>query len=191
MSSLYGNPEDYTHQLRQLEAFCNANPTDAAAFFVLGYHYLVTGAREEAAGMFRTVVQNQPKDVVAQQLLDSIKQAQPAADTSDATPPLPTLDDSDFETDLVGTWKAVAGDTTIQLTVTPESDFTWKVTRSGAADVVVTGQLEADHDGIVMSSKEQGEMGGSVRSLGPDEWQFKLAGAPSSDPGLKFQRVAP
>jgi hypothetical protein len=32
-------------------------------------------------------------------------------------------------------------------------------------------------------------MSGSVKSLGPDKWQFALAGAPQSDPGLSFERV--
>ena len=32
-------------------------------------------------------------------------------------------------------------------------------------------------------------MAGSVKSLGPDKWQFALTGAPPSDPGLSFERV--
>src|SRR5262249_43218068 len=41
MSSLYGNVDDYQAQLRKLEQFCSANHTDASAFFVLAYEYLV------------------------------------------------------------------------------------------------------------------------------------------------------
>jgi len=193
MSSLYGNVDEYTAQLRQLEAYCTAHPDDAAAYFVLGYHYLVTGAKEQAADVFRVVTTKQPKDLVARQLLDTLVPPEPAMTTPAVSPenvPAPATAESDAETDLVGSWKAVADKTTIQLTVTPESAFTWKVSQSGQPDITVTGQLQTDADGIVMSSKEQGDMSGSVTSLGPDQWQFKLTGAPPEDPGLKFERVA-
>ena len=48
MSSLYPNVDTYTQQLRKLEAFTNDKPTDAAARFVLAYHYLVVGHTDAA-----------------------------------------------------------------------------------------------------------------------------------------------
>lgn len=48
MSSLYGNADDYTLQLRKLEAHIKADRTDAPAIFLLAYHYLVLGQQEEA-----------------------------------------------------------------------------------------------------------------------------------------------
>ena len=192
MSSLYGDVNDYTVQLRQLEAYCNEHPADAAAYFVLGYHYMVTGANNEAASVLKVVVQNQPKDLVAKQLLDTLVPPEPAISPTVVNPsetPVPAA--SDAETDLVGEWQATAGETTIHLTVTPDSNFTWSVKQKNQPDIQVTGQLQTDSDGIVMSSKEQGDMEGSVTSQGPDQWQFKLYGAPESDPGLNFKRVTP
>src|SRR5262249_26696731 len=49
--SLYGNLDDYTTQLRALESQVKANPDDAAAAFVLAYHYLVMGHNEQAIDM--------------------------------------------------------------------------------------------------------------------------------------------
>src|SRR5262249_2959770 len=48
LSGLYGNADDYVQQLRRLEAQCKSDPRDAAAHFVLAYHYLITGHAEEA-----------------------------------------------------------------------------------------------------------------------------------------------
>src|SRR5262249_21805698 len=67
--SLYGNLDDYTRQLRALESHVNANLNDAAATFVLAYHYLVMGHNEQAIEMLRRVVRLQPRDTTSQRLL--------------------------------------------------------------------------------------------------------------------------
>lgn len=184
MSGLYGNVDDYTAQLRKLESFCMANPTDAASYFVLAYHYLVTGEKENAINSLRVVVKNEPKDITAKRMLDAL--APPAPPTTEAATP-PATDGP--TTDLVGVWRAKAGNSTIELKITEDSKFTWKAADAGKPPVELTGQLNAGADAIELATEEQGSMEGSVKSMGADKWQFNLEGAPPSDPGLTFERV--
>ncbi|WP_437187483.1 tetratricopeptide repeat protein [Planctomicrobium sp. SH668] len=217
MSSLYGNLNDYTTQLRALEAHCRANQQDAASFFLISYHYMVTGSRKEAIGTLKVVVREQPQDVVAKQLLDNLEAefATPATTTTPLPLPegeqlplpevqptpagdpanlpdltLPQVPDN-AETDLVGVWKAIAGDTIIQLTITEDSKFTWAATQNGNSLANISGDVAIGENDIQLSNSQQGNMEGSVKSLGENEWQFKVFGAPASDPGLKFERVKP
>ena len=72
----------YTNQLRDLEAFVKDKPDNAAARFVLGYHYLVAGHQDAARAAVRRVVDLEPKDRVAQQLLSGLEKAdEPQADS--------------------------------------------------------------------------------------------------------------
>jgi hypothetical protein len=191
MSGLYGNPDDYTSQLRQLEQHCASNPTDAAAYFVLAYHYLVTGAKDEAIEALKVVVKNQPKDVTAKKMLDSL--APPAAPQAQAAAPAPTpapdAGQAAPETDLVGTWKATAGQTAVELSITEDSQFTWTAKTSGKDDLKLTGTISAASDGIALETANQGTMAGKVTSKGKDAWLFAISGAPASDPGLSFTRI--
>ncbi len=189
MSGLYGNPEDYTTQLRKLEQFCKSNPSDASACFVLAYHYLVIGSKDVAIKALRVVVQNQPKDVTAKRMLDALVPAdEPAVAAATTAPVAATLSDSP-QTDLVGKWLAQSRDTKIELSITEDSKFTWKAGGKDQATVELTGQLIAGGDGISLQTKEQGAIGGTVTSKGPDNWTFAISGSPPSDPGLSFARV--
>ncbi len=181
MSSLYGNVDDYSAQLQKLEAYCQSNPTDSAAWFVLAYHYLVVDSKDNAMQALQVVVQNEPKDATAKRMLDALVPPAPDATT-------PTTDPAQ-STDLAGKWRATVGTTTIDLEITDISSFVWKTTESGQPPVELTGQLTADNDAIVLSNEAQGSMAGVVKSLGPDKWKFLLDGAPTSDPGISFVRT--
>jgi len=193
MSSLYGNIQDYETQLRQLEAHCKANPTDASAYFVLAYQYLVTGAKDAAVDALRVVVKNQPRDSTAKRMLDGLAPPEPIAAAkppAETTPAGTTPAEADGpQTDLVGTWQAKADGTTIELTIAEDSKFTWKATPAGKPPVNLSGELSSSSSEVVLNTAEQGAMAGTVKSLGADKWQFMLSGAPASDPGLTFQRV--
>lgn len=201
MASLYGNVDDYTRQLRALEQYCKANTKDAAAYFVLAYHYLVTGSQDSAISALKVVVREQPKDVTAKRMLDSLAppstSAPPttsAAVAATATPPAPVAgagaaEANAAETDLVGSWQAKAGDSSIDLTIGDDSQFTWKASQAGKPAIELKGELVATSDTIVLDTKEQGSMVGRVKSAGPDKWQFAINGGPPDDPGLSFQRV--
>ena len=188
MSGLYGNDDDYQTQLRKLEQYCRTHPSDAPSHFVLAYQYLVIDAKDAAVNALRVVVKNQPKDSTAKRMLDALSPAaQPAASATAATP----TDGAAPETDLVGNWRAKAGDTTIDLAITEDSQFTWKAAQPGKPAIELNGQLESTSDDLVLESKDKGQMAGAVKSLGPDKWHFALSGAPPSDPGLSFARVKP
>jgi tetratricopeptide (TPR) repeat protein len=191
MSSLYGDTAAYTEQLRRLEQHCKANPNDAAAYFDLAYQYLVIGSQDAAVDALKVVVKNQPKDATAKRMLDALApQAAPSAPA--ATPPAPAANVAGAEgpqTDLVGAWRAKEGDTTINLTITDDSQFSWKAVQGEKPPVELKGQLSSTSDEIALESAEHGAMTGSVKSLGPDKWQFALTGAPPSAPGLNFERI--
>ena len=132
------------------------------------------------------VVKNQPKDSTAKRMLDAL--SPPAQPSAPAPPRLPPASDAP-QTDLVGNWRAKAGNTTIDLTITDDSQFTWKAAQAGKPAAELKGQLDSTSDELVLESKDQGSMSGTVKSLGPDKWQFALSGAPPSDPGLSFARL--
>jgi hypothetical protein len=183
MSGLYGNTEDYQTQLRKLEQFCKSRPNDASSAFVLAYQYLVIGNQEAAVHALKVVVKNQPKDATAKRMLDALTPAEAP------TPGPAAPGENSPETDLVGAWRAKAGDATIDLAITEDSQFTWMASQPGKPAVELQGQLQSGGDELVLENKEQGAMAGVVKSLGADKWQFALDGAPPSDPGLNFVRV--
>jgi tetratricopeptide (TPR) repeat protein len=188
MSSLYGNTDDYQAQLRKLEQHCKSNPNDASSHFVLAYQYLVIDAKDAAVNALKVVVKNQPQDSTAKRMLDALS---PAEQTAAPAPAAAPTGSTAPETDLVGNWRATAGNTTIDLAITKDSQFTWKAAQAGKPVTELQGQLESTSDELVLESKDKGPMAGSVKSHGPDKWQFALSGAPPSDPGLNFARVKP
>jgi len=202
MSGLYGDVADYTTQLRALEAHCKADPKDAGAYFVLAYHYLVTGYQDDAVNTLRVVVANQPNDVTAQRMLEALTEPEPTepapAQSSPATsngplmaPPAATTPaEPGPQIDLAGAWRAKAGgDTTIDLVITENSTFTWTANQPGQPPIVVSGDMAHTSDALEFDSKEQGAMVGSVSTVSADQWRFRLDGSPPSDPGLTFERV--
>jgi tetratricopeptide (TPR) repeat protein len=192
MSGLYGDPEDYTTQLRKLEQFCKQNPTDAGAYFVLAYHCLVTGEKDAAINALKVVVKNQPKDVTATRMLEAMapsEKSMVATPTpAPASPPVPAGTEQP-QTDLVGSWKALASDTNIELSITEESQFLWKAVVKDQPSIQLDGKLTVGSDGISLETKNQGAIGGTVVSKGADNWVFMMTGAPASDPGLNFTRM--
>jgi thioredoxin-like negative regulator of GroEL len=72
MSGLYGDAEAYTTQLRALEARCRKERQDAAAAFVLAYHYLVIGNSDSAVNALNHVVSLKPGDLVAKKMLAAL-----------------------------------------------------------------------------------------------------------------------
>ncbi len=179
MSSLYGSTGDYEAQLRKLEQYCKSNPSDASAFFVLAYHYLAIGSKDAAVNALQVVVKNQPQDYTAKRMLDALAPAQ-AYPPKDVTMP---ADVDASGTDLVGNWRATAGNSTIDLTIGEDSQFTWKATQAGKSTAELSGLLVATTDELSLESTDHGAMAGSVKSLGPDKWQFALSGAPRPIPG--------
>ncbi|MGB8852508.1 MAG: tetratricopeptide repeat protein [Pirellulales bacterium] len=191
ISNVYGSVDAYTQHLRKLEDFCKSHPDDAAAHFVLAYHYLVGGHAEMAAEALKVVVAKQPGDMVAKRLLEALQPPKPAetpvpAQTESA--PATAAATTAPETDLVGRWKASGGTDTVELTITAESTFTWKSTPQGKPAVELSGRIETAADAIALVSEKAGTMTGQVKSLGPDAFEFSLPGAPTGTKPLRFDR---
>ena len=189
MSGLYGNSDDYTTQLRKLEQFCESNPNDASAYFVLAYHYLVTGSKDGAINALEVVVKNQPKDITAKRMLDAMVPPRTLAPSSPIAASSSPIGVDAPQTDLVGKWLAQLQDTNIELSITEDSKFTWKAGAKDQKPVELTGELSAESNEILLETKEQGAIGGTVESKGPDNWVFIVSGSPALDSGLSFARV--
>jgi tetratricopeptide (TPR) repeat protein len=198
MSSLYGNADDYTLQLRKLETHVKNNATDPSAMFVLAYHYLVIGQNDSAVRALQEVVKLQPKDATAQRMLAALappeEKAAEAATPAAPPPPAPAPAETPAApagptTDLVGDWVAKDDYATVELSITDDSQFTWRATPKGKAAVEVKGNVAASADQLVLETKEQGNMAGQVKSEGADKFTFAMAGMPPSEPGLAFERV--
>lgn len=188
MSGLYGNIDDYTNQLRALEQYVGDNSDDAAASFVLAYHYLVTGHTEDAIELLRDVVRLKPADTTAQRLLDSLSPP-PMPSPTPSPKEAQTQPKSDIpEIDLVGTWLANAEGTKIRLTIDEKSGFVWNASPASQASVELTGKLFSTGDSLILETEDQGSMIGDVTPLESDKFQFQIPGGPSQDPGLIFIR---
>ena len=207
LSSLYEDPDHYTPQLRKLEEFCIQNASDAAAHFVLAYHYLVIGAKDNAVAALKVVVANQRQDVTAKKMLDALEPRktpeapapgptstpaesspiaaeQPASAEEKATEPSP-------ETDLVGSWRAVNGPSSIELVIAEDSKFTWKAKAEDGTVTELAGDLLSTADTLTLDTATQGSLGGSVVSKGADQWIFQPPGAVKESDGIAFARVTP
>ncbi len=198
LSNLYGSVDTYTAQLRRLEDFCRSHRDDAAAHFVLAYHYLVAGHPEEAADALEVVVAKQPGDLVAKQILESIRPPESATQPSPALPPAQATAEPDTtpassapETDLVGNWKATNGKDAVQLSISAESTFHWKATSEGRPTVELSGTIETAADAIKLDSEQAGTMVGNVVSKGPDAFEFSVPGSPADVKPLSFERQKP
>ena len=200
--SLYSSTDEYTAQLRRLEAHIKENPTDTAAIFVLAYHYLVCGHADSAVNALQRVVEAQPNDQVAKRMYDALKgpdqaEAPPAAEAQspaakpDVEPkPEPVqADDAAPTTDLVGQWHAERDGNAFDLTIDDQGQFTWKATPKGKEPTTISGPYAVTGSALVMESGDQGTMAGRVTSGGPDQFQFIIAGGPPGDTGLTFKRV--
>jgi hypothetical protein len=207
LSSLYEDPELYTTQLRKLEEFCTQNSSDAAGHFVLAYHYLVIGAKDSAIAALKVVVANQPKDVTAKKMLDALEPSKvpaapapaaiaPPAESTPVTAEQPagteaTTAEPKPETDLVGSWLAVNGKSSIELVVTEDSKFTWKAKAEDGSVTELAGDLISTADTLTLDTTSQGSLGGSVVSKGVDQWIFQPPGAVQETDGISFARVTP
>ena len=83
MIGLYGDPEVYTQQLRALEQYQREHPDAGDGHFVLAYHYLVMGSKDQAVDQFKAIVKVSPQDKLSASLLAALT-TNPEAST---TPP--------------------------------------------------------------------------------------------------------
>jgi tetratricopeptide (TPR) repeat protein len=198
MIGLYANADIYTKQLRALEIFRRNHPTDAAARFLLAYHYLTMGHTPAAATELRAVVQLAPQDRVAAQLLSMITsspaQGGQAGQQNTSPPPGPEEPNPTAESpgppidpaSLIGAWTARREDgSAIQLTLTPDSKFTWRFSQ-GDKSRAFSGTSTVANNLLVLQQANGESMVGRIVPSGGRGFRFFLVGGPPNDPGLTF-----
>ncbi len=198
LSGLYSGVPVYTVQLRALEAFSRANPQDAAAHFLLGYHYMVDGYPEAAARQLKQV----PDDRIAADVLAMISKPAPGQSASAGDHPLPQPPVDGVATTtttapavtpidasmILGTWKATREDGSLfELTLTKESTFNWKFTLKGKVEEF-GGKYKFENNALALERKEGGVLIAGLVADGTQKFNFKLLGAPKEDPGLDFSK---
>lgn len=161
--SLYSAPDVYTAQLRQLEAALNASPSAADIRFLLAYHYLTCGYKDSAVEQLKYVVQLQPRDNLAAEL---VKMYAPEPETPAAAPNVeppapataPNLEEPAYPLDkLQGDWKARAANGDFALHLGKDDDFVWKFTRDGKPQSV-SGAYIVRGSNLVMQPDGGGTM---------------------------------
>lgn len=98
-------------------------------------------------------------------------------------------DDADFF-DLVGEWVAdLPQGGKVVLTITEESQFTWRLEPASGEVKSIEGSLNSANDLLVLESPQEGTMVGRAEVVGGAEFRFVLQGGPPDDPGLTFRKT--
>jgi tetratricopeptide (TPR) repeat protein len=190
---MYSDASLYTTQLRTLEGFTKSNPDDAAAHFLLAYHYLSCGHADAAARHLQQVVTLMPGDHVAAGMLKMV--AKPTAEEM-AKAPLP--DESEAaQADgppvdpgmLVGAWHATRDDgSEFSLTLTDQHAFTWSFTQKGQNAQDFGGTYSIEGNVLALERKDGGSLIAEITSADASKFNFKMLGAADDDQGLNFSR---
>jgi tetratricopeptide (TPR) repeat protein len=188
LSSLYADVETYTTQMRALEAYSGANPKSADAAFLLGYHYLTTGASDAALTQFRRASELQPKDIVSASLVRSLSprdaETKPApAKRVGETEPKPVPAET-----IVGAWVAAGkGTAKYAMTLDKEGMFTWSYSR-GSRKQEVKGVYTVEGNVLAMEPDSGGTMLAELTVKNSDGLHFQMVGGQKDDPGLDFKK---
>jgi tetratricopeptide (TPR) repeat protein len=191
LSSLYPSVDKYTEQIRALEEYTRQNAEAADAKFVLAYHYMTMGHADEAIDQLKKVLELEPKDEVAAQLLGV--SAGPA-DASTSTPgeaPAPASTEPDVTipaADLVGTWKASGqGGAQFTLKLDDKGLFTWTYA-AGGKTTSVDGVYAVDGANLALQPDAGGTMLAEITPPQNGAFHFQEVGGPASDTGLDFRK---
>jgi tetratricopeptide (TPR) repeat protein len=192
MSSLYPGVDTYTSQLRALEAARNQSPNAPELRLVLAYHYLTAGHVDAAAAQLKKLVELQPKDQVARQLLEMTAGPDAVPGASPGRPPAPGAEGQPAvaiaAADLVGTWNAKGADNaTFELTFSDKGEFTW-VYSAGGKQTKVGGVYAVEGADLALEPDEGGVMLATLTPPKNGAMHFQVVGAPPDDKGLDFRK---
>ncbi|MDR3634761.1 MAG: hypothetical protein P4L84_13235 [Isosphaeraceae bacterium] len=188
LSGMYPDVATYTGQLRALETYVGANPRSAPAHFVLAYQYLSQGHDENAIAQLQQVVKLQPGDTLSAQL---IARSQPAGGTQAPAAEAALAAAPAADGKLPGTWAATpAADSKITLAIQDGGRFSWTSLTPGKPATKIAGASTFANGVLTLVDQvgQNGALSGSVVWQDADHFNFRLTGAPSTDPGLSFGR---
>jgi tetratricopeptide (TPR) repeat protein len=211
MIGLYGNAEAYTQQLRALEQAVRQNPDAAAPHFVLAYHYMTQGHKEQAAAQFKKVAQLQPKDTLSARFA-AVLMPEPSEAATEAAAAAPgaeaaagealtvaapgdqPADDGGPEptpppAELVGTWTAKPSpDLTIRLIIRDGGAFTWKAEPQGKPATSIKGQSLVRLDELALLQEDGPPLVGRFKLEDAGSWSFTMLGGGDQSPVLRFSK---
>jgi tetratricopeptide (TPR) repeat protein len=159
MSSLYPQVSVYTGQLRELETFRSKSPQDAAACFVLAYHYITCNHNDAAIDQLKQLVKLQPKDQLAATLLQQLDPEAKIPEQPEITKPPETVPDVSKK-QLQGTWRAKrASGEQYRLSLDGKDTFVWIYTPAKGNKQEVTGVYAVEKDGVLaLEMNDEGTM---------------------------------
>lgn len=184
LSSLYANVDVYTEQLRKLEEYCRSKPDDMSGRFVLAYHYVTGGHGDAAQPVLEQLINANPQDQVAKQLL---LQIDPEAKIPDAPEPVePPQPSNPVESGaLVGDWRATRDGGTFEMDLDENKEFKWTYSANGDSQSV-TGVWGVDDDGVLaLEMNDEGAMLAQVVVSG-SKLDFYMLGDTQGMEPLKF-----
>ncbi len=193
MIQLYGNPEDYTDQLRKLEDYAEANPESAPSQFLLGYHYMVGTHLEDAAESFAKAAELVPADRVAAQMAELAASSTTSAEGA-STDPADIAEAPEAPTEvpleqILGSWSSDNGENgTVTLSLGEEGGFVWKFEMEGEEPFEMKGEYNLGQANMLTLDGEDSQMAGTVTLDAEGGMNFVLAGGPPGDPGLSFSK---
>ncbi len=205
LQALYPAPDIYTGQLRNLEHYVSANPSEANVRFLLGYHYLMLDHTDVARRQLTQGVELRPADKLAARILTGIGETptttavansgQSTANRPTTSPPItdpinvaPAIINT-ASTSLAGTWKADPEKKVhIEVALSEDGRFRWKFATSGRSKEF-SGKYKLDGQILALIRDPDGDaMEGTVERTGADGFRFRMKDAEADDPGLKFTR---
>jgi len=174
MSQLYPSLDVYTTHLRALENWTGQHPELPEGHFVLAYHYLTCGHRDDAATQLQLVVKALPDDTVSARLLNLLTGEPPKPSGTSKPPPAPKPGTPTIPAgQLDGQWTATSDGAAYGLELRQDGRFVWTYRQAGKSQSVA-GVYAID---------------GSTLALEPDSGGVMLADLHLKGSQLSFQQV--
>ena len=191
MSSLYGNVDDYTSQLRALEDYVQSNPDSSSGHFLLAYHYATADHEDAAAAQYKQVLQLNPQNDVALDQLSQLEGAEAIAEftslpqgsdtaASETAPDLPV-------DQLEGTWAGQKGNATFEMTLTADGGFTWAF-KQGEKSESVGGVYAVDNNVLAVELDSDDTLAAEISNLTATSMDFLLVSYDPNEEPMKFQK---
>lgn len=183
---LYPDVNTYTEQLRKLEEYRDKNPQDAAARFLLAYHYTTAGHNDAAIAQLKKLLEISPNDQLAKQLLLGLDpNAEVPNPAKQIEPPKPEA--AIKASDIYGTWTAKRGNGQFEMSLQEDGKFSWKYDEQGKASQV-TGVWSVDENGILaLEMNDEGVMLAQV-ILKDGQLDFYMLGDDKGSDPLQFSK---
>jgi hypothetical protein len=179
LSGLYRDNDTYVRQLLALAGYVRANPKEAGAQFLLAYHDITLGHVKAAATQLQSVLELDPNDRLAADLLDLISAEDDDTEPSaDERPPTVAQ--------LQGEWEARRPEGQIELDI-KDDQFSWDYDLDDNDDEF-RGKLVLAQDVLVLATPGGSQMVGRVSMLNDDAFTFRLIGNDDDDSGIVFER---